>query len=148
MAERKEQILEYLRRSGVGVRELSKSQLVELRMRWLRSFAGVVKKQQGEWVYRGFKWHAFSYNFYPSKNGKAATADFQKTKGQFYIFDEEETFGFLNKPTRLFRPDLSTFRTDLYVTAYDFSWTMVFTHEQPEIGPFFAISRKSPSTDA
>jgi hypothetical protein len=37
--------------------------------------------------------------------------------------------------------DFSQLRMDLYLMPPSLEWTMVFTHEQPGIGPFFSMAQ-------
>jgi hypothetical protein len=131
-------ISEYLLMNRVELRELSKADLASVCNQWLRRFASRVKNQEDTWVYRGFKWHGFSYGIEPCLSGEAALSAYGKTKGRFYVFDEEGSYGYFCKTAFPFRPDLAEFHADIYVTSADFSWTLAFTHEQPQIGPFFA----------
>jgi len=135
---KKQDILEYLVANRTELRELSANELAEVSQQWLARFATKVKSQVGCWVFRGFKWHGFSYGMERCLSGDEALQAYQRTKGRFYLFAEDEAFGYLCKTVFPFRPDFSQFRTDMYLTGSDFSWTMAFTHEQPEIGPFFA----------
>jgi len=131
-------ITEYLERHSVQLRALSDVELAEVSHRWLERFASRVKRQKKTWVHCGFKWHGFSYGIEPSLSGDAAQRAYHKTKGSFYIFDEAGTYGYLCKPKVPFRPELSHLRADIYVTSASFSWTMVFTHEEPHQGPLYA----------
>jgi hypothetical protein len=136
--QRRQDIVNHLLANHAELRELSSAELGEVCREWLQRFAVRVRRQEGSWMLKGFKWHGFSYGIVPCLAGESALRAYQRTKGRFYLFDEEECFGYLCKTPFPFRPDLSRFRTDVYLTGSDFSWTMVFTHEQPEIGPFFA----------
>jgi hypothetical protein len=134
----REAIIEYLVANRVNLTELPRNERTEVCRRWLKHFAARVKRQEGSWIYRGYKWHGFSYGIEPCRSGGAAWDAYRDTKGKFYLFDEGENYGYLCQTLLPFRPDLSQVRSDSYLTAVTFAWTMVFTHEQPEIGPFFA----------
>jgi hypothetical protein len=134
----KPDITNYLLTNRVELRELSKGELADVCSQWLRRFARQVKRQEGTSVYRGFRWHGFSYGIERCLSGTGALEAFRQTKGRFYLFDESGSYGYSCKTTFPFRPDLSEFRADIYLAGAEFSWTMVFTHEQPDIGPFFA----------
>lgn len=140
-------IIEYLVANRVNLIELPRYETTEVCRRWLEHFAARVKRQEGSWIYRGYKWHGFSYGIEPCRSGDTAWDAYRGTKGKFYLFDEGENYGYLGQTSFPFRPDLSHVRADIYLTAVNFSWTMVFTHEQPEIGPFFAeANRASPAS--
>jgi hypothetical protein len=141
----KQDITDYLLTNRVELRELSKGELTDVCSQWLRRFARQVKRQEGTSIYRGFKWHGFSYGIEPCLSGTGALEAFRQTKGRFYLFDESESYGYFCRTTFPFRPDLSEFRADLYLAGTDFSWTMLFTHEQPHIGPFFAEPNDPPN---
>ena len=136
--QRKQEIANFLVSNQAEQRELSCAELGDVCRQWLQRFAARVRHQEGSWILKGFKWHGFSYGIEPCLAGENALRSYQRTKGRFYLFDEDECFGFLCKTPFPFRPDFSKFREDLYLVGSDFSWTVVFTHEQPEIGPFFA----------
>jgi len=137
-----ERALTLLRSLGVEVTELDASERRRVNSRWLRTFARGVMEQYGGFVYRGFRWHGFSYGVEPCVEGAAALAEYQRQPpAPFYVFDERLTF--CARCSAPAYPDLTSLRADLYVAHEDMGWTMAFTHEQPAIGPFFAAAPPS-----
>jgi hypothetical protein len=118
--------------------EISTEELARITTLWKRVFGSRVRRQYGTSVYRGFKWHGFSYGIEPCLSGQTAREAYQLKAGPFYVFDEMESFGYLCRTSTRFRIDLSELHQDIYITNKQVSWTMVFTHEQPALGPFFA----------
>ena len=113
---------------------------LEISKEWAQHYAKKVKKQTGNWIHERFRWHGFSYGFEQSKTGPdALKAYLDQWLSKFVIFDENLNFCYLCKAPRY--PDFSSLAADTYVSHHNMKWTMVFTHEQPEIGPFFADGR-------
>ena len=83
------------------------------------------------------RWHTFSFHLYPSLEGAAAlSAYLGQWQAPFCVFDEALDFFALCEAQPY--PDLSALRRDLYVAHQNLKWTAVFTHEQSQLGPFFA----------
>jgi len=137
MLGRKESIEDFLTRLGIEYSPVSDVEKDELNSRWLATFARNVKREKGQLIFRGFRWHGFSYGIEKCVEGEEALAQyFAQWPADYYIFDEELTFCFRCKSEAY--PDLSPRFADLYVIHGNLKWTMVFTHEQPELGPYFA----------
>jgi hypothetical protein len=127
----------FLEGSGARVDVLSHDQAQEFERRWLAVFAANVKRRHKAWVYGGFRWHGFSYGLERCIEGSDAIARYSgQHPAKYVVFDEEleETLSCKSEGY----PDLSSLGRDLYVSHANLKWTMVFTHEQPDIGPFFA----------
>lgn len=105
---------------------------------WREKFASSVKSQTGKWAHLGFEWHAFSYEFTPSKDGLQGLAlYFAETASEVYVVpeDEDDPAFVCRTPKRL---DFSDCQTDVLVFPLALDWTIAFTHEQPEFGPYFS----------
>lgn len=109
-----------------------------LEQEWLHAFCGNVKTKTGKWVYRGFRWHAFSYGYEDAKHGPTALEYYRslRPKRLFVFSDTGAEIGFVCEG--IAPPDLSSLHDDWYVFPRSLLWTMFFTHEQPDIGPFLA----------
>ena len=84
-----------------------------------------------------YRWHAFHVRLYPCLEGGAAlSAYLSQWQAPFYVFDEALGFCALCEAQTF--PDLSALCRDIYVAHQNFKWMAAFTHEQPQIGPFFA----------
>lgn len=131
-------ISDFLDDFGATFSVLARDELQEFERRWLETFACHVKAHHGKWIYRGFRWHGFSYNLQPyDKRGSRAIETYlAQCPAKYVVFDEELKEALRCMSDRY--PDLSPLGNDLYVTHANLKWTMVFTHEQPDIGPYFA----------
>ena len=132
------EISDFLREFGVTCTAMSREDSQEFERRWLETFASHVKAHHDKWIYRGFRWHGFSYNLQPyDKRGlRAIDTYLAQWPTRYIVFDEDLTECLMFESERY--PDLSPLGIDIYVTHANLKWTMVFTHEQPDIGPYFA----------
>jgi hypothetical protein len=106
--------------------------------RWRSVFAKELHAATGKWVLHDFDWHVFSYEHHTSKTGDAAWNDYRRlAPGSFVVISSESrrTFGFScdGKPS-----DQLEAGVDIIVAPQSLDWTMVFTHEKPVFGPYFA----------
>jgi len=105
---------------------------------WREIFARAVKTQTEKWVHLGYEWHAFSYDFARSKSGVSGLALYlAEAAPEAYVVpeDERDEAFVCHAPAPI---DFSDCRTDILVFPPDFHWTVAFTHEQPELGPYFS----------
>lgn len=105
---------------------------------WLEAFFPNVKHNTGRWVYRGYRWHAYSFNHEVAISGEKAFGDFQaKPIEPFYLFHERNEN--LYKCTARTWPDLRALNDDIYIFSHRLEWMFVITHEMSiELGPYFA----------
>jgi hypothetical protein len=131
-------ICDYLVSLGASVTVLDDSERHRLEQEWLESFCVNVKEQTGKWVYRGYRWHAFSYGYASAKTGVEALEYYKALRPKrFYVFsDWGPEIGLACEGIE--PPDLTELGTDLYAFPKSLLWTMFFTHEQPSLGPYFA----------
>ena len=135
--EEKKRICDFLLNYGVSTVDLSREAVEQFSDQWLRTFAPLVKKEHGAYIYRSYRWHAYSFRLQPHIDGEEAIKKYRhQPKSPFYVFNESLSYCALCKAESY--PDLSDLHTDIYVTHNKMAWTMAFTHEQPQIGPFFA----------
>ena len=131
-------IADHLSDLGVQIATQSKTAAAEVERRWLNTYAQKVKEAHGVWTYRGYRWHGFSYALQPCVSGAAAITQYhEQWKAKFYVFDENLTECMLCEAEEY--PDLASLHRDIYVSHANMKWTMAFTHEQPELGPYFAF---------
>jgi len=120
--------------------------------RWLRTFArGVDEQQLQERVYAdgNLMWHIFSWELVPHLGGAEADAAYAAAEdAEVLLFADGYSGG--GKPTQIrdlqliAKPGLDELPKlckklkiqDLYITATDYSWTYVQTHEG-YLGPYF-----------
>lgn len=114
---------------------MSPDETSALQQRWRESFATRVKAATGTWIYNGFDWHAFSYEFVYCRRGDKAIAEYQACRAPRFCvlphLDDEP--GYWCESEQL--PALHG--RDAYVCDPDFTWTMAFTHEEDWCGPYF-----------
>ena len=135
----RDRLLKDLAASGYPpLRSLSPSAMKALAERWFSAFAPNVRKAKNVDVYLGYRWHGFSYEMEPHIAGSDALAKYLKKRGPFIVFDEDGGFALLCDQNSGVPPDLTSLGDDLYVCDPDCTWTMAFTHEQPEVGPYFS----------
>ena len=102
--------------------------------RWMAAFARPNPPAPVRGYYR---WQEFSFGRHPALSGPVALAVYlEQWPADYLIFDE--AVGFCARCCSAAYPDLSDLRDDLYVAHHNMKWTVVFTHEQPYLGPFFA----------
>jgi hypothetical protein len=132
------QLHDFLISLGASVKVIEKSALQCLDKEWLLTFSSNVKAKTGKWVYNGYRWHAFSFNYEKSIDGHKALDYYLSLRPKrFFVFsDWGPEIGLLCEG--IIPPDLSSLHTDLYVFPRSLLWTMSFTHEQPDLGPYFA----------
>ena len=111
----------------------------ELEACWLAAFAPGGRRAAQ------YRWHTFSAGLAPALEKAAAYEAYAKCRGDFLVFDERGRLHLACRGNSAPLPRLADgLFEDLYVCDEACRWTMVFTHEQPYIGPFF-IGR-APST--
>ncbi len=130
-------IEEFLTRDGVSFDPVGARDYGDVIRHWHSTFARNVKRETGSWIHGRFRWHGFSYGYQNAQGGIEALSTYRNQwPAPYFIFDEDLTWLYGCNSDAY--PDLSSFRADIYVSHHNMKWTMVFTHEQPEIGPFFA----------
>ena len=130
------QIESFLSLSSVDFEKLGSTEHDRITEQWRLVFARDVKNATGEWIHNRFRWHGFSFDYQKSIRGTEALDAYQRQwSAPFFIFDEEGTWSY--SCTSNAYPDFSSFGADIYVAHKNMKWTMAFTHEQPDIGPFF-----------
>ncbi len=127
-----------LARDGFEVEALDPTEARNRFASWCEAFLQPVKARTGSYRYRGYHWHAFSYEFVPARRGEAAFEEYRRCASlPLLIVPESWSEGrplWCHGPRR---PDLSSLRMDAYVFPASLEWTMAFTHEQPGLGPYF-----------
>ena len=114
--------------------------------KWLDAFASAVPEDMlRDHVLKScnFLWHAFTW-------GEAECLEGEAAKQAFDALDYTEAICFENGYSSCDFPRIDNVRTvgkmtaaeldaysDIYLTAPDFSWTYVHTHEDPFCGPYF-----------
>jgi len=131
----------FLEQTSGQPRALTRDEKQTYDRKWLETFARRVKKQTGQWVYNGYMWHTFSFEFVKARSGAEAIQLYEGEKSTKYLIlsDQDRHPSYLCDGMELIGAEV--FDDDYYVVPFDYEWTMAFTHEQPELGPYFV--RKS-----
>lgn len=109
-----------------------------LNKQWLERFCANVKLKTGKWVYRGYRWHAWSFGYESALHGARAFEAFverQATEYYLYLEREDLLLDCSGPPS----PDFRSLFEEAYIFPYDVSWTFALTHEMTmDLGPYFA----------
>jgi len=122
--------------SEIHKNELTTKEGYLVQRSWLEIFSASVKEKTGAYVYKGFPWHCFSYEFYPCTRGEKALTKYAHQEIEtYYVFDENCSVCWRCESQSY--PDLRLAGFDeAYVFPLSKNWTMVFSHYDL----FFAIS--------
>lgn len=104
--------------------------------RWHEAFP---PKESGSFGSRQFLWHVFSARLHPAKTGTAALDAYRAVAhgiAEFYVMSAAAGRAIVERYDGA-APDFSG--DDQIVFPPSFAWTMCFTHEEPWLGPFFAM---------
>ena len=115
---------------GQILHHFSQTETANLTTQWLSVFG---TKRQGV-NSKAYLWHIFSAARYPCVAGPAAVQEYQQQLAQEYVVlanDGKTAFS-----TNLL-PSKADF-ADYYVFPKNLAWTMAFTHEDGQLGPYFA----------
>ena len=81
-------VSEYFREQGVTVSPMSRDEKRGFERRWLETFAANVRKAHRSWIYRGFRWHGFSYDLQPCESwAKALGLYLDQWPADYVVFD-------------------------------------------------------------
>lgn len=123
---------------GVSTTPIEGRAFRNVNQRLLNSFFMPTKAATGKWVYRGIRWHSYSYGHQQVDSGEAAvTAYYQQPFSAFYVY--HEGYDRLLQCSSGTWPDTCSFNDDIYVFPCDFKWLFTTTHEQG-FGPYFAAN--------
>lgn len=132
-------LIEYMRSLGAQVTELAPEEESALLSGWYDAYCAKLRSETGKPVYRGFRWHVFSGNYYPSQEGAEAESSYGKEKvHQVFVIPEEgeKEAGFSSD--RMPPVEIALLKRDFQVFPKNLAWTMSFTHEYGWLGPYFA----------
>lgn len=142
MISKKSQIEHFLISQSVDFVPLSPVESEQVKTDWLATYALRVKKNTGAWIHNGFRWHGFSYGLQSAITGSDAVVGYQKQwPASYVVFNENNDWAYSCTSDRY--PDFTSFQADIYVAHHNMKWTMVFTHEQPDLGPYLAFKSEN-----
>ena len=138
MKHAKRQIEEFFQKHSVEFAAHTPDERKDVEQRWLKAYAQRVKTATGSWIHNRFKWHGFSWGYETAIEGAPALREYQSQwLAPYVVFDEDGIWSY--RCTSDTYPDFTELGADIYVAHHNMKWTMVFTHEQPHDGPFFAM---------
>jgi len=125
---------------GVEATTCDRDQFDHVHQLLLERFFQSVKRATGRWIYRGYRWHAYSFGYASAIHGPAAfDAYVAQCIEPFYTFFECDDL--LLDCTGTQWPDLRPLENDIYVLPQRMHWLFVTTHEMSiDLGPYFAHS--------
>ena len=133
-----DEFISYMQQHDIAAAEISRQEKQQLQQQWRAIFAFNLRTQAGRRQSSDRDWHVFSTKQATYRDGVTAVNFYLRTKvPDFFIVPEDDALPGL-RCTGDTPPDLSSLQLDLYISPPDFTWTMVFTHEQPWHGPYFA----------
>lgn len=125
---------------GLRFKPLSKQTVAR---RWDTFFAsGLSREVKRKIYYSQYKWHMFSYEQVPAKEGADAKRSFNRCKkGAAYLFFQHTNEAWYIENAQLltaadFMVNYSFQKADLYIFDANGEWAFVRTHE-PYCGPYF-----------
>lgn len=82
-----------------------------------------------------FMWHVFSFRRYPSVARAAALAEYEKQEApEYLVLANDKDEGLITD----LRPTTASI-ADYLVCPLNWAWTMAHTHEDDNLGPYFAV---------
>jgi len=121
----------------------------EMERKWLKAFAKDVDEKSLKkhvYEYGNYLWHIFSWELVPCLKGNEARKAFDEQEyDKAMIFcsgyaDNGAIIEGLRETGKITSKQVEKI-DDVYITAEDFSWTYVHTHEE-YCGPYFCIKGK------
>jgi len=134
-------LTQFFDEAGIAAEPPSTKEAGALWARWREAYASNAGVQRH--APKGIPWHAFSYGFSEHAKGQAAVAAYREVEEREYCLLLQDRLPAAYRCRSDVLPDAGSLGIDMYVVAVDCSWTMVFTHEGPEVssmalGPYFA----------
>ena len=124
---------------GFAVEPLRRGDAKRLFAAWCEAFCCAVKLRTGRYRHGSYHWHAFSFELVKALGERKALDQYLALQPEAVVVIPEswKKDGPGVRLAGLPLPDLTFLRADLYVFPESMDWSMAFTHEQPEIGPYF-----------
>lgn len=133
-----EEFISHIQQLGISAAEIGQQEKYQLRQQWRAAFANHLRTYLSRRKSGDRDWHVFGTKQAVCRDGATALGLYARTQvPDIFILPEDDALPGL-RCTGTIPPDLSSLQLDLYVSPPDFTWTMVFTHEQPWRGPYFA----------
>jgi hypothetical protein len=125
--------------AGARVSEIPRKEAWRLLQAWREIYCARVHAATGKWTRAGISWHTFSDGHFPSLRGRRALDQYRAQEANGLLVLPEDDHETAIRCTSRAPVDFSGMG-DIYIAPTSFAWTMVFTHEDPDYGPYFARS--------
>jgi hypothetical protein len=133
--------LQILDACGGQREELQQRDRWALAQAWREVYAARLHSATGKWTWLGYEWHVFSFQHSPACEGRKAVTEYLRQAASRFIVNPEEGRGMGLPAYRITDGQLPRFqgsKLDVLVWPEDLSWTMAFTHEEGDCGPYFS----------
>jgi hypothetical protein len=106
---------------------------------WRHVYAASLHAATGKWTWRGWDWHVFSFGHARSIDGEKALFTYASLKPPLRLIvcpqhDRLPAFEIIGG----LLPDFNNSGDEIYVWPEGLEWTMAFTHEDGNCGPYFS----------
>lgn len=128
--------------AGAHVSEIPRKEAWRLLQAWREIYCAPVHATTGKWTRGGIGWHTFSGGDFPSLRGSRALEQYRIQESNGLLVLSEDDHKTAIRCTSSAPVDFSGMG-DVYIAPTSFAWTMVYTHEDPEYGPYFARSEQA-----
>ncbi|MFO0568940.1 MAG: DUF4275 family protein [Polyangiaceae bacterium] len=118
------------------VTQLTVDETIALRDSWRRVYARPLKRTHGVWHRGKYDWHIFSQrDTYALEREEARAAYHAQLCNELLVIpNDKHRAGYRVVTHEPVVPD----EEDVYIFPPDLAWTMVFTHEDGWLGPYFS----------
>jgi hypothetical protein len=123
--------------AGAHVSEIPRKEAWRLLQAWREIYCAPMHSATGKWVIGNCAWHTFSSGYYRCLQQSRAVTEYHAQSATDLLVLPEDDRETAIRCTSGKPVDFSGLG-DVYVAPGSFDWTMVFTHEHPEYGPYFA----------
>ena len=128
--------------AGAHISEIPRQEAWRLLQAWREVYCAPIHAATGKWTRGGFGWHTFSDGHFPSLRGRRALEQYSaQESNDLLVLPEDDHEKAIRCTSRV--PVNFSEMGDIYIAPSSFAWTMVFTHEDPEYGPYFARSEQA-----
>lgn len=135
-------LLDAANAAGAHFSEIPRKVAWRLLQAWREIYCAPVQAATGKWTIAGIGWHAFSDGYFPSLRGQRALDQYRAQESNDLLVLPEDDRETAIRCTSSTPVDFSGMG-DVYIAPTSFAWTMVFTHEDPDYGPYFAQSERA-----
>lgn len=129
-------LVQFATAAGASVTPISRKEGWALLQAWREIYGEPLRAATGKWGRHA--WHTFSHGLFRSLRAKHAMAEYhaQDAAGLLVLLEDDHSIAI--RCTSCSPVDFSPLYLNLYIAPPSFEWTMVFTHEHPDYGPYFS----------